>query len=365
MELQCDEPVNADYGSGLLVLLGAGASYDCLRGHNDVAPPMTDHLAASTHEANRLLSIYPLARPVVSELRRSVEAREDSSLGLRSTSLEESLRLYVARAESVRDAAKHVAAFRFYLRDLLFRTATAISELEGGINNYTRLVADCRNWAHDNHRVLCFVNFNYDPLLEWACGTEFGFNPSDPAAYSQGESTFIVKPHGSVLWSWVSRIEYQQGTEGLPWTRIVETGDPSVPRGLELRMSQSPIDSVAADGVERPVYPAMAMPTAGAKSFVWPLDQEALFTRRFSNGTFGKILVVGWRASEPHFVPLLARLVPNSAKVLTVTGSAEEDVQEIRRNLSSIVYPTTGVIKNQSGFSDFMRSELLTRFLDS
>jgi hypothetical protein len=350
------------YSSALLVILGAGASYDSLSGFQAMAPPLSDQLANSSDLADSLLSVYPRARPVVSELRRSLEDRDSSESSVRSLTLEQTLRIYRDRSKTNQETLKQLTAFRFFLRDLLYQSALQIRNSRGGINNYTRLISDVYQWALDRDRTVCLVNFNYDPLLEWACSEEYRFNPSKWSDYSGRGPIYLLKPHGSVLWSLEDQ-SVAPTPNGFPST-LIEIGEPETTKGFELRTSGSPIDSVSAGGNQkRVVYPGLAMPIDGNKDFLWPNDQEELLTEGMPNGVFGKVLTIGWRGNEPHFVPLLRRLVPSTADLWMVTGDSSTDSAEIEQNLQTIIFPTTGRVTLTSGFSGFINSGHLQNLL--
>jgi len=66
--------IDAPVGSAVLVVLGAGASFDCLPGDTSATPPLTDRIAADTPIGNQVLPRYQWARPVIGELRHRLEA---------------------------------------------------------------------------------------------------------------------------------------------------------------------------------------------------------------------------------------------------------------------------------------------------
>ncbi len=84
-----------------------------------------------------------------------------------------------------------------------------------------------------------------------------------------------------------------------------------------------------------PEVPAIALPLDGKSEFVWPQSQSAHIESLA--GRVGRVLTVGWRAAETHFLDVLRRLVRPGAFVLGVTGgeSATTDWAEIHERLSS------------------------------
>jgi hypothetical protein len=73
-----------DYGAGLLVIVGAGASHDSLLGSQasrfeEFVPPLTKDLARATPESIRLSRRYRECAPILGELRTRL--METSSTG--------------------------------------------------------------------------------------------------------------------------------------------------------------------------------------------------------------------------------------------------------------------------------------------
>ncbi len=210
-------------GDVLLVVLGAGASFDCVlpsplvkSGRRelrpagsaedleqleywDCRPPLTKDLVKPGPLVNRMIARYPACRPVIDDLRQ----RLGSPHGELELTLERALRDYQSQAERDPVLERHMLATRFFLRDYLWAcTKYMISDdLTGGVTNYDTLVRLVYRWAFDTHSHVCFVDFNYDLLLEEACQSHWRFDGRDPDSYVGHPRVSIVKPHGSIQWS--------------------------------------------------------------------------------------------------------------------------------------------------------------------
>jgi copper homeostasis protein CutC len=110
------------------------------------------------------------------------------------------------------------------------------------------------------------------------------------------------------------------------------------------------------------------LPVTNKSTFVWATGQDQLFKSGFPNGSFGRVLIAGWQAAEPHFVPLLNRLVPDAARVAIITGGAKVEanraIESVRQRLGgSVIKASTGVIPCAEGFDHAMRGGVLESIL--
>jgi hypothetical protein len=93
----------------LMVIFGAGASYDSAEGE---APglPLAKELVAP--EYNGIAAQYPASRAVISYVRDQIDRGS-------TTSLEDALASFAAKAENSAERGAQLIAFRFYLRHLV------------------------------------------------------------------------------------------------------------------------------------------------------------------------------------------------------------------------------------------------------
>jgi hypothetical protein len=234
-----------EYGGGLLVLLGAGASFDSIRVKQPGVkppnrPPLTKDLAGGGDLQNRLASKYRDAHAILNELREKSAPLDGTNGQIESFSLEEALAEYLKRTDD--NVPRHIAALRFYLRDLLWESANSVLDFAGGLTNYTGLVSRAYQWAHTNNAYASFVSFNYDHLLETACQNHFNFDPTNPNAYTNHQLIPILKPHGSVLWSWRYPATYEFRHGQHPISEAIATGEPDSLEELSLAMKTPPLD---------------------------------------------------------------------------------------------------------------------------
>jgi hypothetical protein len=358
--------VEGEYGKGILVILGAGASFDALGPtKQNISPPLTNLLAESSSFTRPIVEKYPLSRPVIVKLRDAL-AQSGTSPRALSFSLEEALAKYRMNSANNPMTLMQITAFRFYLRDLLYEAALRVQEQNDGINGYTRLVHELVDWSNQTNRIVCFVNFNFDPLLEWACQLEFPFKPERLKDYSGGKRIFVLKPHGSVLWSWQDPgIPTESDVE--PFDSVIECGEPASEGNFTLHASKAPRDAFREGDTNlfTCAYPALALPMTGQKTFVWPEDQENLFKNRFQIGTFGKVLTIGWRGNEKHFLEIMPSRVSNNSAIWSVIANSPGDEEEIMKNLWPATSHASGIVPITTGFHNFIYGSMFDSFLKS
>lgn len=350
----------------LLVIIGAGASFDCMPGvYSDrrpsalglpdhpfafVRPPLTKALTMEQPFYNTLVSKYPACRPVVDYLRRELL----SPSGEPATTLEEALGRYEQSPDP--DVKRHIMATRFYLRDLLWGSTAYMqsSALTGGVTNYTGLVRLLRHATAGTNTHLCFVSFNFDLLLEDACRSHWGFDPFDMASYLHPQDVSILKPHGSVQWCWPTDLKFNGGRDYANQQTIQQASQLTIDTTAFEIEKVMPFDP-AYQGTYGPcTVPALALPIANKDSFAWP-DEHATRIQGFK-GKINRLMTIGWRAAEPHFRTLLESVMMPGFKLLVVAGS-EPDADEVVTNLGSVAAMSPHRRLVSSGFSGLLTSQ--------
>ncbi|HEX2039362.1 MAG TPA: hypothetical protein VHF47_06475 [Acidimicrobiales bacterium] len=360
----------------LLAVFGAGASHGCLpfepSATAHVLPPSSSHVGATQYAQARppltqellrpgdyaaaILGRYQAALPVADAVQRRMEAGEDS----RTISLERALGEYQELTAVDRQTNRHLAAFRFYLRDLLWACSELMRSpsIGGGRTNHVALVRNLHTWASSRNAHVCLTSFNYDFILESACTAVWGFDPHDLNHHCSYGPVSLLKPHGSVLW------------EQLIHNHEAVHANSRAQQAIEL-MTQNPEltpivplpTSPFSDYTRPPGVPALALPVDGKSVLVWPDEQEQQFGRL--QGRVSKLLIVGWRAVDQHFVGLMDRLA-SGAKAVIVTGGPEADreAEAIRERLWGVVLDnTTKVVLVTTEFTGFLHSDRLAWLL--
>jgi hypothetical protein len=350
-----------------MVIFGAGASYDSLgdlppqEAISDLGyrPPLANDLFERRAFFDPWIQQYHECGPVVERLRR---LRRDSNFERELEKL---------RAEASDYPQRHVQlhAIRYYLRRTIARCGAAVITESKGVTNYATLLDHIAYWRakHPSEEVR-FVTFNYDTLLEHACETALKL--PIPSIISYVSRIYrVYKPHGSV--NWVRVVENGDRVDGRdPEHSIIGLGD-----SLKLRDDHYQVwhpEGAPVDDERRYVYPAIALPVETKSDFECPSDHLNYLKGDIPNVT--TLLVIGWRATEAHFLDLWKQQPPFAllSKIAIVAGGSGE-AQRVQNNLRAAgigvppqrgpAAPETRFVLSDQGFSDFVRSPKLIEFL--
>lgn len=362
----------------VLVIVGAGASFDCAvtphvkdlfvrapglleRRFRDVRPPLTQDLVQRSAARDDILNEYPHATPIIGAIRRRLE--EASAGRALPVTLERAIREFEESGASDPNLGAQMASFRFFLRDVLLQSTDYVRSGSAGgpETNYTVLVTRLYRWACDHHNAhVCFVSFNYDLLLDLACRDHWGMTYTTFDGYLADERASLLKPHGSAQWGWRPAAGEESASidtaivKSIEWAKSSATGEmiPFMFAPYQLREIRG-TDTFMSVGV-----PALALPVDEKGEFVWPESHRDHF-RGLGQGAVERVLTIGWRGVEPHFVEMLTPLVRERSRILVVTGGKpESDARaegiEIGKRLLASIAPTTDITYWPSGFGGLM-----------
>ena len=369
-----------------LVILGAGASNDCIpmnvasttevgteglpsRMLQHVRPPMTKDLVRPNAFINEILTRWSPARHVMDYLRRNAES--DDSNGLQTTlSLEKGLAQYQKKPFPQKEL--HLLGFAMVLRDLLWACTDYMQseDLTGGVTNYHTLSRHLMEWTSDSDRCAVLTSFNYDLLLERALEDAWRFDPFKMDSYLEHDQIALLKPHGSVQWGWpVPNVGHTSRADPIIYGN--RSIDLAIKNGYD-RSSFEPLKWPTHDWSTRPILgpslvPAIALPMDGKADFTWPREHRARLDEL--RGSVSRLVVIGWRGLDEHLLSLLRPLVREEAKVLVVSGGAEElEAQVEAREIGDRIQRHIDVDQRRfeysgKGFSGVVETDVRT-FLD-
>jgi len=356
----------------LMVIFGAGASYDALA---DAQPPQR-HLADSVKNlqcrpplANELFERRAFFDPWIEQYRECAPVVDRLRRLPQESNLERELEKL--RAEAADYPQRHVQlhAIRYYLRRTISRCGEGVITESKGVTNYATLLDHVGYWRakHPSEEVR-FVTFNYDTLLEHACETALKL--PFPSIISYVSRIYrVYKPHGSV--NWVRHIENGDIVDhGNPEHSIIGLGD-----RLKLRDDLYQVwhpEAAAVQEEGRYVYPAIALPVEAKSDFECPSDHLNYLKSDIPNVT--RLLIIGWRATEAHFLELWRQhpRVALISKIAIVAGDSGE-AQRVQNNLTAVgigvrpalspAGPDTTFLLSDHGFSEFLTARELDEFL--
>lgn len=297
----------------LLVIFGAGASFDSVHhlppieysirpitsgmrtrhSHNADRPPLASQLFEDRSTFVELMKEFPDCLPIIPLLRGNVAVEQQ---------------LAALEQQAKKDPTRHrqLLAIRFYLHRVLWMCQKSWAGHHGGITNYATFLDVIRRWCDEFNETLCFVTFNYDTMLEQAMeqvlGTKFdNRSPFGPGLGGPGFGTYLSNPkykliklHGSIDWGLeVSFPERPTSPQDL------------LEHAAELQVSDRFMKADVNIHFGNGVYglPALAIPVEKKSEFMCP--PAHLETLASLLPTVTKIIAIGWRATEQHFLDML------------------------------------------------------------
>jgi hypothetical protein len=271
--------------------------------------------------------------------------------------LEHELETLQAEGQTDPERLRQIAAIRFYLHYVIWECENRWNGVARGITNYVTLLDQLRrSRSKDAPEPVLLVTFNYDRMIESALSS-VNISISEMQHYTQHDDFKLFKLHGSVQWA--------REVEG-PITNIGERNQWEVAHELinnapDLKITERfrlvdvrPIGKI--DDV--PLFPAIAIPVETKLGFECPNDH--LDCLRDHLGRVTKILIVGWRATERHFLKLLKEQLTAVVNVQAVV----RDKQEAEEVLDRIKYAGISLIGHPAatGFTEYVISREAERF---
>jgi SIR2-like domain len=348
----------------LMVIFGAGASYDSVPTYppgthidtgdalnNFHRPPLANELFENRPVFADAITRFPACQPIVPRLRR-----------LKGETLEAALQDLQARAIDYPRGLQQLAAVRYYLQYILWQCSIAWRGIAQGVTNYKTLLDQIER-THRKNDPVCIVTFNYDTLLEDALNN-FGLSIGAISDYTKKHAFYkVFKVHGSVNWARVLKNTIQSENPGHAWSVANEW----IERAADLSFTDNytltdTYPTAVVTG--QPVFPAIAIPVERDKTFECPpgLIEELIALLPHVS----KVLVIGWRATEAHFLELLKMHLKSDVH-LHVVAKGLKDADDAKVSICRALMNNrpSHVSLSDEGFTDFILSGAPEKFLNS
>lgn len=337
----------------LLVVLGAGASYDSVnpRKHGTLderdRPPLADDL------------FHPRFRPTFRQFPQIagiVDRLRDLPSG---THLEHVLETIQAEASAYPKRHEQLAAVKFYLQHVLHSCGNSWDNAADHATNYVALFDRVDAWRHERGEKVLIVTFNYDLLIERALGTLLGIAFDEVGDWIEGPNYHIFKLHGSV--NWTHPVTIPDHPEPISVREMIDAAG----RG-ELRVSPHfrRIDNPGDLNSTGDVYPALAIPVVSKSGFECPSEHVDVLNKALPH--VDRVLVVGWRGTEASFVDMWSQAVDaNRVRRTLFVAESEDSARETTMNVDRIGTTLANVYHFGEGFSGFIEGDEVKRFLDA
>jgi hypothetical protein len=203
---------------------------------------------------------------------------------------------------------------RFYLQYVISAVDRDWNSKAKGVTNYRTLLGDIVGTVASEEDI-AIVTFNYDRMLEWCLGDMLDRSFSTFDDYVS-DRIKVFEIHGSVTWA---RKVTRPTLEALgdnpggwnPCHYLIAHAEEVIPDGDWVVTQSRPIQ--VEDGTL--AIPALAIPLTDTKESSLPESHrqalESLLPR------VSRVLIIGWKAADSHFVKMLEKVVDASGVVVS------------------------------------------------
>jgi hypothetical protein len=258
--------------------------------------------------------------------------------------------LEILQSESEQDAERkrQLAAVRWYLQFVVSQFDIEWTSVSEGITNYVTLLDQLRRCRGTSPILL--VTFNYDRMIEEALSS-LAISVESLESYLKHDGFKLFKLHGSVNWGREVETQIEAAKTGHVWTVISELVDRASELEVSDRYRALPYTTrpvALSEGV--PLFPAVAIPVETKRAFECPA--EHLECLRANLAAVRKILIVGWRGTEAHFLALLRDHLTNEVDIEAVLGS-RDDSEAVLADIGNAGIKFVGT-PSSLGFTDYV-----------
>jgi len=266
---------------------------------------------------------------------------------------------------------RQLAAIKYYLQYTLWECGYRWSDQAlRGVSNYTtlldaiehrRLKAAREAPPLGSYTEVLLVTFNYDTLLEIGLKDALGFEAlSIPDYIEEARPYKLIKVHGSTNWVRDVEGEIARAQGGNVWAVAAELIERVSEVAISNRYRILRPGHPFGDDSRGLGFPAVAIPVENKQMFECP--EEHLAALRAALPRTEKILIIGWRGSDRHFVKELRATLRAGVRCLVVAGTrdaAKEIADRLGNELSCDLFLTDGgfsdLVTNIERVDDFLR----------
>jgi hypothetical protein len=300
----------------------------------------------------QVMQNYPACKPLVNLLRGNIQ-------------VERQLAKFEQEAQTFPVRSRQLTAIRYYLHEMLWNCQNNWTNFHRGITNYVTFVDAIDRWRYENNEQVCFVTFNYDTMLEDSLTELWGVKFEDLTSYTSQPHFKVIKLHGSIDWG----LEFNGNLKDALPTAIMD----AAVKGIDVsdfykKVNHPPV--IFENGTRG--FPALAIPVEKKSEFVCPPEHLRAIADVLPRVT--KIITIGWRATEQHFLTMLKKPLTGlqgDVDLMVVSGDIR-GVTETNANLGLVNVPSghrydtvengfSGLIKDISRLEKFLRLQSFLR----
>jgi hypothetical protein len=328
----------------LLVIIGAGASFDSAisspSGTFDGSrPPLANELFQEREAFRTAAHNHPQFMPIVHRLRL-----------LNGRGVEEILEEIAEEANVYSRRKIQLLAIRYYIKAAIQDCTTKWLKDVDESTNYRVLLDLIQQFKADSEPVL-LVTFNYDCLLENALRHELGYKFAKIDDYVALDLLFpLYKLHGSTDWA-----RFVQAKR-VPYPELIAKAETLQYLTMVLREDEA----ASSKDFDWAFVPAIAVPLQTKQSFECPrahCDSLQMYLPGVK-----KILTIGWRGLEEHFIKLLSLHLKGVQSLMAVSrGDANQVAERLRSRLPNRAVEHMKLSVFEEGFSNFINQPSVIR----
>jgi hypothetical protein len=281
--------------------------------HERFRPPLANQLFENRDWFVPLMTEFGDFRSLVTSLRTA-------------NSVERRLAEIQKEAETLEIRHCQLAAICYYLQSVIWSCETNWQQQHSGITNHAAFLETIELWRRSLNEQVCIVTFNYDTMIEQAVSQVLGIDFDSFSRYISDATYRLIKLHGSVDWGREVDVAF---TRRSPRDIVRSAAKMKLSKQYR-KVSQRPV--VFDDGSIG--FPALAIPVERKSEFVCPpahLEALANFIPCVT-----KIITIGWRATEHHFLEMLTKPLTGlqgDVDLMVVSGD-DNGVKETVNNLA-------------------------------
>jgi hypothetical protein len=205
------------------------------------------------------------------------------------------------------------------------------------------------------------VTFNYDVLLDTAASNVLDHTFASIPDYTARSDFQLLKLHGSTTWARVFPTDLPNGMSTISAAIQMAADDLLTDGEILFRPiadQVSPRQRQPQDKPNEVGIPALAVPMEGKTEFECPDEQITALEVELPKVTH--VLVVGWRAAEPHAVRLLDGSGPQQGLMpgysLEVVSGSPEGAAQVVLNLDRVARKGRLTFVEPGGFQTFIEN---------
>jgi hypothetical protein len=350
----------------LLVIFGAGASYDSLArippqsGSLEsqritvagVRLPLANELFGSRDMFLNAMARFPEMNDIVPYLQQP-----------RNNYLEAELQHINDTAKSYPPNYSKLLAVRYYLQYIVRQCEEAWRGVTRDQTNHAVLLGEIDRWQHGSRNSVLLATFNYDHLIEealkaLAVNVDGDVHLNDYIAHPVYK---LFKVHGSVNWArTLDNVEKVDKNEN-QWVVVQR----NIKSAEHLRITNTICrdDNYPTGHINGfPAIPAIAIPIQNKNGVECPASHMVALTRELPQ--VQKILIIGWRGTESLFNATVAGTLRGRRSQILIACGPEAANQDTIKNLRAAGIDGEYEMYN-GGFSELVVSRKITEWLSS